>query len=335
MDNFLFQSYNIEERSYVAFVKREIHNLVLLPFGANRTAEIDIVISEMCTNLINHVGSGELLYRFSIENKVGVLEVICIDNGKGMSDLKHSSIDGVSSKKTLGQGIGAIKRLSNFSQIYSLPNWGTIYYSRFYKSLEFIEPAEKEMVRCLNVAKPGEKVSGDGAAYRRVKNKLLLFTGDGLGHGINAKEASDKAINIFNESVNADSSELIREIDKGVKKTRGLVATVAILDLTLKQWEYCGVGNIYTRLQRGLDYKNYIAHNGVIGLNIPTRLVNSVAAMERFQLFIMCSDGITTRWDLMNYPAILKYDPMIIAAAIYKDHARKNDDMTVFITKII
>ena len=337
MDNILFQSYTIGDRSYVSFVKREIHNLVKSHFGENRAGEIDIVVSEMCSNLIKYAGSGELLYRLGSENSEPVFEAICIDNGPGIKDVKYSSKDGVSSRNTLGQGIGSIVRLSNFSQIYSLPDWGTIVYSKCYNSLEYRSPAEKHkvMVRCINVAKPGEQVAGDGVAFRFFENKSLFLAGDGLGHGPIAKEAIDKAISVFKESMIGDASELIREINNGVKKTRGLVATVAILDHEKKEWEICGVGNINTRIQRGLEYKTYIGNNGIIGLNIPTRLDNSIYEMEKIQLLIFCSDGIKTRWELLRYPSILKFDPIIIASAIYKDFNRKTDDSTILIVKVL
>ncbi len=337
MDKILFQSYAIEDRSYVAFVKREIHNLIRPHFVDTRVAQVDIVVSEMCSNLIKHARTGELLYRLGHENGVPVFEILCIDNGPGIKDINHSSKDGISSKNTLGQGLGCISRLSNLSQIYSLPDWGTIVYSKCYNSLEYKDSSEKNRVtvRCINVAKPGEHVAGDGIAVKFSEGKSLFLAGDGLGHGPLAKEAIDKAIHVFRESMTADASEMIREISDGVKKTRGLVATVAILDHEKKQWEICGVGNISVRIQRGLEYKNYIGNNGIVGLNIPNRLENSVYEMEKIQLFIFCSDGIKTRWDLVRYPSILKYDPIIIASAIYKDFNRRTDDSTILIVKVL
>ncbi|MBA3683191.1 MAG: SpoIIE family protein phosphatase [Bacteroidetes bacterium] len=335
MDNILFQSYIIEDRSYVAFIKREIHNLVRLHFSETRTAEIDIVVSEMTSNLIKYAKKGELLYRVSSEAKEIIFEIICIDSGPGIKDIIHSAKDGVSTKGTLGQGIGSIMRLSNVVQFYSQQGWGTIVYSKFYNSPDHKISHNKVIVRCINVAKPGEQVSGDGLCVRTVGDKTMILMGDGLGHGSNAKAAVDTAISTFKTSMIYDPAEMIREMHANVKKTRGLVATVASLDYASKQWQVCGVGNIATRLQRGLEYKNYISNNGIIGLNIPTRLENNLLEMEKFQQMIFCSDGIKTNWDLTKYPSILKYDPMILAAALYKEYARLNDDMTILIVKVL
>ena len=43
--------------------------------------------------------------------------------------------DGSSSTNTLGHGLGAINRLSDFFQIYSMRDWGTVSYSGSNKNL--------------------------------------------------------------------------------------------------------------------------------------------------------------------------------------------------------
>jgi anti-sigma regulatory factor (Ser/Thr protein kinase) len=334
MDNSNFKSYHIAERSYVSFIKREIHNLVKPKFTQRRTGEIDLIISELTSNLIKHVGSGELLYKLSGEDDEVVFEVICVDNGPGIKDIIHSMGDGVSSKNTLGHGIGSISRLSNISQFYSIEGWGTIVYAKVYNSATYRPDKKNVMVRSLKVPLPGEEVSGDGVFVKIIEKKTLVFAGDGLGHGVHAHEAATKAIDAFTNSDSADPSMIIREIHEAVKKTRGLVCAVAVLDHEKKTIEVCGVGNIYVRLHRGLEYKNYLGNNGVVGLNIPRRLENANFEMSKPQFAIFCSDGIKAKWDLTRYPSILKYDPIIIAAALYKDYGRQTDDMSILIVKV-
>ena len=104
MDNRPFMSYEVEDRSFVSFVKREIHNAALgADFSAVRAAVIDIAVSELTSNIIKHAGKGELLYRFSKENQNPSFEIIAIDHGPGIKDVSHAMKDGVSTTKTLGQ----------------------------------------------------------------------------------------------------------------------------------------------------------------------------------------------------------------------------------------
>jgi hypothetical protein len=80
--------------------------------------------------------------------------------------------------------------------------------------------------------------------------------------------------------------------------------------------------------------KKVMSHNGIIGLNIPAIMNSHVLSNAEYQHIFMYSDGIRNHWDLHQYPSILKYAPPIIAAAIFKDNARRNDDMTLLVGKV-
>ncbi len=45
------------------------------------------------------------------------------------------------------------------------------------------------------------------------------------------------------------------------------------------------------------------------------------------------SDGIVTHWSLDAHPALLEYDPAVIAGALYRDFTRKRDDATVLVAR--
>jgi anti-sigma regulatory factor (Ser/Thr protein kinase) len=332
-----FTSYPIEERSFVAYIKREIHNEALQGFFSEKqVGEIDIIISELCSNLIKHAGSGELLYRiFNSSENDSVFEIICFDRGPGMADSKKMMKDGVSTTKTLGQGLGAIERLSNLAQLYSIPGWGTIHYATV--STLKRNPGGKSNdleIRALCVNKPREIVCGDGFRIKKNETETQIFFGDGLGHGQHAKDAVDRAGDFFLSCKERDPVDILRQMHEVVRRTRGLVGTVAVFDKKKMEWNVCGIGNILSRMYTGIMYKNYMAYNGTIGLNIPTSLSHSAFPAEKNQHLVMCSDGIRTRWDLTRYPSILKQDNTILAAALYKDYSRGNDDSSILIAKV-
>jgi anti-sigma regulatory factor (Ser/Thr protein kinase) len=335
MDNHRFTSYEIEDRSFVAFVKREIHNgAVQAGFSEGRIGTVDLAVSELTSNIIKHAAKGELLYRFSSEGNRSLFEVICLDNGPGIKDISHAMKDGVSTTKTLGQGLGALERLCAFFQIYSISKWGTVAYCKIYAdTLQTSVDLSEIKFKGLNVCKPGQQVSGDGFQITVDVDHTRIFMGDGLGHGREAYDAVQLAITNFRMINNNDPAQILRDIHEPVKKTRGLVGTAVTADFREKKWRICGIGNIATRLYEGVQYKNYISYNGIIGLNIPNTIKNHDAAFGKHQCLIMSSDGIRTRWDLSQFPSILRYDPLVIAAVIYKDCARKNDDMSILVAK--
>lgn len=332
-----FTSYNIEERSFVAYIKREIHNDIAKGnFSETRAGEIDIIVSELCSNIVKHAGSGEVLYRISHDQGESTFEILGIDKGPGMADTGKMMKDGVSTTSTLGHGLGAIERLSDTFQLYSIPEWGTVLYSR----VSTLKPGvvKKENfdldIRALCICKPRETECGDGYRIKRSNTDIQIFFGDGLGHGKFAHEAVEQAGDFFFSCAQTDPVEIIREMHEKVRRTRGLVATIAVLNKKRNEWSICGVGNILTRMYHGIMYKNYMSYNGTIGLNIPTSLKSSVIPAERNQHLVMTSDGLRSRWDISKFPSILKYDNMILAASVYKDFTRGNDDSSILIAKV-
>lgn len=333
-----FTSYKIEERSYVAFIKREIHiKVVAAKFSEKQTSEIDIVVSEITSNLIKHAANGELLYRISaFADADPEFEIICIDKGPGIDDTVKMMKDGVSTTKTLGQGLGAIERLSSFFQIFSVPKWGTILYARISPQKNKINKVGFSLdVKSLCVNKPRELVCGDGYHIKENNDLIQILFGDGLGHGEFAKEAVDKAGDSFFECSETEPVEIIRYVHQAIRKTRGLVGSVAVMNKRTNHWSLCGVGNILTRMYSGIEYKNHMSYNGTIGLTIPNSMKSSVVPVERNQHLIMCSDGIQSRWDLSRYPSIFKFDNIVLAAALYKDFSRGTDDTSTLIAKVI
>jgi anti-sigma regulatory factor (Ser/Thr protein kinase) len=330
-------SFNIEDRSYLSILKREVHRLsVQCGFTDKRVAEIDIVIAEIGSNIIKHGGGGEVLVMLTDTPQMAI-EVIAIDSGPGITDLVRMMKDGISTTATLGQGLGAIKRLSDFLQVYSVKGWGTILLSRFYiKSIEQYPPKPGPEIRTILLYKPGEKVCGDGIYINSDRTGIRAFLGDGLGHGPEANKAVTTAISSFRYCMLPDLGDVLREVHNDVKKTRGLVGTIAIYNYKNRNWRICGVGNIHTRIWTASESKTYLPYNGIIGHNLPRTLNEQLVEHPtgKDQILIMCSDGLRTRWEMTKYPGIFRYDMSILAAAIYRDNARKTDDMSVVIVKV-
>ncbi|WP_207421312.1 SpoIIE family protein phosphatase [Desertivirga brevis] len=327
-------SFRADDRSYFSLLKKEIHSRVSeAGFGTQKSAEIDIIVSEMTSNLFKYAIDGEILLSYGQENSIDYFEIISIDNGPGMSDAAKMVADGVSTTNTLGHGLGSIKRLSDKFEIYSQKGWGTIALSRVYRESPGLKKRPPVELRRLVVSKPGESVSGDGCYYEMDANKVRILVADGLGHGIEANKAVNEAIKAFKELNSDDPSDIIKQLHSSIKKTRGMVGTVIIYDIKSKTWKFAGIGNISMKLLNSLSSKNYISYNGIIGHNIPTTIKPQEATHLEYNQMILCSDGIKSRWESSKYPLINKYDLSILAAALYKDYARRTDDMSVVIAR--
>ena len=328
--------YKADDRSYFAILKKEIHALASSAgFTEHKLGEIDIIVAELVSNLAKHASGGQLLVKLIEEDGSQGIEIICLDSGRGMADVTRMVADGVSTKNTLGNGLGAMKRLAHVFQVYSQKDWGTIVLIRvFGEEPPMFKKPPKAEIKAVVLPKPGEEKCGDGFHSIISADHIKLFQGDGLGHGAEAAKAVEKAIEAFQSCEEVEPAEIVRYINDAVKKTRGLVATIVVFDLNRKVWRLCGVGNIATKVLGPITSKGYMAYNGIVGLNLPRTLNSQEIAHEKGQHIIMCSDGLKSRWDTLKYPAILRYDLSILSASLLKDYARNTDDMSVSVCKI-
>lgn len=335
MDRNLHFRYKANDRSYFAILKKEIHALALREkFSESKIGEIDIVVSEMASNLSKHAKGGEILMKIFQQDDGEGIEIICSDDGPGMQDVNKMVADGISTKKTLGHGLGAMKRLSDVFQVYSKKVTGTMILCRLYKTPPPVYAKAPAEIRSVLIPKPGLNICGDGFYYDISPQFIRLFLGDGLGHGIEAHKAVTAAGDAFLASEATVPNEIIRSVDLAVRETRGLVGTVAVFNREREVWSICGVGNISTRIVGNNSSKSYMPYNGIIGLNVPEILNMQEVPHDPGLHIIMCSDGIKSRWDLERYPGILRYDLTIAANMIIKDFSRNTDDMSVAICRI-
>jgi len=332
-------SFNAGDRSYLAILKKEIHKMAQQGgFESKKLAEIDLIVSEIGSNLVKHATGGEILAGILNTDEGVTLELIGLDNGPGMMDPERMIQDGASTTQTLGHGLGSIRRLSDTFEVYSRKEWGTVLLSRVHKK---ITPAKRPPKTPLNiatlvVAKPGETLSGDGCCYITKKNEATyLLVADGLGHGVEAHRAVKEAVTAFRTYDSDSPADILRYLHQSIKKTRGIVATVIIIDPKNKSWRFCGIGNIGTRFNGYQLSKSYLSYNGIIGHNIPGTLNDQELSMNDYQQVMLCSDGIRSRWEYAKHPTIHKYDLSVQAAAIYKEFGRRTDDMSVVIGRII
>jgi hypothetical protein len=170
--------------------------------------------------------------------------------------------------------------------------------------------------------------------FNATADRIKILVADGLGHGREANLAVNEAVNAFMICTETSPVRVIRYLHEQIKRTRGMVGTVMMLDRKQQQWSMAGVGNISAKQIGAYNEKNFISYNGIIGHNIPTTMSNHTFKAEEFQQLILCSDGIKTRWDITKYPAVLKHDQTILASVIYKDYARRTDDMCIVCVKL-
>ena len=327
-----YGSYLIEERSEVNALKKKVRKLgVRIGLSEHRLAQLDIIIAEITSNFLKHAAPpGEVLYRSIRQGSQVGVEIVGIDRGPGMYNPEHSLQDGVSTTRTMGTGMGAIQRLSDQFDLYSLPHWGTLVLARLFDTSP---PPTDAPVRCatLLVNYPGEAVCGDALSYKQRDTQHTFLLTDGLGHGPHAHEASAQAVVAFQETPTTDPAALIQAIHQRIARTRGAVGLVLTLDVARRTIAYHGVGNISLRKISEEKTQRALSTQGIIGQNVHQPLTVAPFRWSDDALFVLHSDGIGNRWDIDAYPGLRYRDPTLLAAALYKDHQRGKDDCSILV----
>lgn len=324
----------ITENSQVGQLRREISMMAArVGFNETRKGEVAIIVSEIGTNLIKHTPQGgEVLVKtFPHKNNPG-LEIISIDDGPGMSYASFMIQNGISTSGTLGTGLGAIKRLSHEFDLYSKKDQGTILLSRIWQYEKSQRTLKKFEIGAICVPKPDETECGDLYCYEYVDHKLLILAVDGLGHGPLAAEAAQRAVEIFQKNLRLSIDNIIFNIHQGLKSTRGAALILVCLDPEIKTITYAGVGNLCGKLITKDGYKGFVSHNGTVGYE-PIKIKSYETSWSSSDIIILNSDGIKTNITLPNLDQITNHTCTTIAALIYKENKRGNDDATVLVLR--
>lgn len=298
--------------------------------GEPRSGAIALATTEMATNLIKHVGRGHILVQHLQENGNHGLRLISVDKGPGIADVTRALADGHSTAGSMGAGLGAIKRLSDGFDIYTVPGSGTIISAEFWQT----KRKQDALIDFAVVSEPirGEEFCGDGWAAHPSAERVVLMVADGLGHGILAAEAAREAELVLARAHQAPLSEIVNDMHAALKKTRGAALGIARIDVSRHLMAFAGVGNTSAVLVAPGSSRSMMSHNGTVGQNMQ-RLQEFTCPWNPDTILVMHSDGLGTRWDLERYPGIWTKSPSLIAAVLHRDFARGRDDVTVLVAK--
>ena len=123
----------VEDASAVAACRSAATALAgRLQFPSSRTSQLALAVTEAASNLYKHAQQGSLLLSVNRDAERPGIELVSIDSGPGLNDVRTALRDGHSTAGTLGVGLGTIVRLADFSDLYSRPGHGTALIARFW-----------------------------------------------------------------------------------------------------------------------------------------------------------------------------------------------------------
>jgi anti-sigma regulatory factor (Ser/Thr protein kinase) len=290
-----------------------------------------LVVTECATNLLKHAGGGEILLNVLGHENPGV-DILALDKGPGMRDVGRCFQDGYSTAGSAGTGLGAIQRLSNFCDVFTVEGKGTALLARVRKTTQPAADVGPFEVGGVSVPLRGETLCGDAFVVRQRDNVCRVLVADGLGHGPAAADCATAAVGAFAESQAATPVEMMQDIHGALRATRGAAVAIGYADIVRRELRYAGVGNISGFVRRNGEQRHLLSHPGIVGHDV--RTVREITyEMGANILVLLYSDGISTHWSLDPYEGLLSRDPSLIAGVVYRDHSRHRDDATVVVLR--
>lgn len=321
----------VQETSQVGQARRSAVALAnSLGLDETDSGRVALIATEAATNMIKHAKHGELLLRPLRCGDQAGLEVLAIDRGPGLADVQRCFTDGFSTAGSPGTGLGAVKRLAQVCDIYSVRGKGTALVAEVWHGER---PVQAFDVGAICVPIRGETVAGDAWHVVADGARVIAMVADGLGHGPLAAEASVRATALLGEYAGESPAALLDRAHAALRSTRGATVAVAEIEGDQREVRYAGIGNIGAAIvTAGGDGKSLVSMNGTVG-GEARRVQQFSYPLPPRSLIVMYSDGLTSRWQLQDYPGLAQRHPALIAGTLYRDFGRQRDDAAVLVIR--
>jgi anti-sigma regulatory factor (Ser/Thr protein kinase) len=297
-----------------------------LEFPATRTNQLTLAVTEAATNLHKHASQGSMLLRIARQDGSPGIELVTIDAGPGFRDVAAALRDGHSTSGTLGIGLGAIRRLADFCDLYSVPGQGTALVARFWSAPHPGAAPYAGLVRPIT----GETECGDSFGAVEAEGRLTGVLCDGLGHGPLAARAALEAVAAVLEDPAGEPAVLVERAHRRMGHTRG--GAVAVVQVSGQVAWFAGLGNVAATVLAGGARKGMLSVPGIAGHQART-IRQFEYAVPPGAAVILNSDGISGRWEPAALPGLNARDPLLVAATLLAHAGSRRDDAGVLVLK--
>ncbi|HEY1810094.1 MAG TPA: SpoIIE family protein phosphatase [Acidobacteriaceae bacterium] len=319
---------SVTDESSVGEVRRKALLIAQrIGFDQTQSGELALLATESSRNVLIHGGGGQVAISGIREEGRPLARILAMDQGSGIPNVAQAMADGYSTAGTMGGGMGAMKRMATFLEVFT-GRHGTIVL------MELGHETSPEHLRIagLAVPYPGERVCGDAWAFQHSEERMVVLLTDGLGHGLDAAEAAQEAVATFHKRSEKGPADILGFLHDSLRKTRGAVAAVAELRPKQGTLVYAGVGNVSASVLTGGASRSLVSHNGTLGM-VTSRIQEFNTPWTQDSMLVLHSDGVQPKWDLSSYAGLVTRHPAIIGAALLRDFRRQRDDASVVVVK--
>lgn len=245
-----FRTYQVRRMIDVQVAAMSLQSEELYP-GIDKLmrSHLSTIISELGTNIVKYAGSGRILLRSLQTPRQSGIEVIAADEGPGIPDLEQALQDHYSTGKTLGLGLGAVRRLATEFDFTCPDSGGTRVRAVCWWPSQQVQTSEPTQQGSMAQRRPleharsqsrpetsqtpasfqylqitstsrnrpalGQQHSGDALLMLDHGNLSFRIVLDGAGHGPIAHQLSTKAAAVIRQYLN-NATECLPLSDAGL-----------------------------------------------------------------------------------------------------------------------
>lgn len=182
---------------------------------------------------------------------------------------------------------------------------------------------------------PGQRESGDRYVVSGNEGCILVAAIDGIGHGEEAASAAEAAAGVLQASTHEAIISAVERCHERLRQTRGVVLSLASVDVRQGMITWLGVGNVRGILLRagtgkGIMREMLLLRSGVVGSQLPP-LQAAVLPLGSGDTIAFVTDGV--RGDCLDSLTALE-SPQRAAERIVDNYGTGQDDALALVVRI-
>ena len=172
----------------------------------------------------------------------------------------------------------------------------------------------------------GQSVGGDTALALERDGGVFLAVADVLGHGPDAHLVARAIDECLRAYASPDLLDTLARLDARLRGTIGAAAGLGFVDLAAGTFRYVGIGNTTAR-RFGVSEEWLVSREGIVGQRMRTPREQSLQ-LRPDDLVLFCTDGVSERFELADYPRALVDEPATVASVVVERFGKHHDDAT-------
>jgi len=183
---------------------------------------------------------------------------------------------------------------------------------------------------------PGEVISGDDGVFFQSGSTFVAAVSDGLGHGPEAREASNRAIESLIQKREMELGELVSALNADLAGTRGCAMNIIRFDKQTRIMESVSVGDVHSQLYHLRDAHFFTSTPVVLaaGQFQKQRIRVETVPVEPGSVLVIFTDGLKSRTNLKGRLDILRQPAISIAQHLLENDSRPDDDALVLVARL-